>query len=122
LSGCAAEEGALEAQTPLAERTRNFTYGVQRAADQPSVALALQPPPATPQAPIYPLEGYSTPPPRRTISLGFIGDEPLGRFDGGGVTNEPWWRPFPPHWEASFHSPRPYARPGPWGYGGYPYR
>ena len=36
------------------------------------------------------------PPPRRTVSLGFIGDEPVGLY---GPPPEPTWaRPFPCHW------------------------
>jgi hypothetical protein len=51
------------------------------------------------------------PPPRRTVSLGFIGDEPVGMY---APPPEPTWaRPFPCHWTRTcgYVAPRydPYA-------------
>jgi hypothetical protein len=46
-----------------------------------------------------PSYAYAPPPaPRKSISLGFIGDEPLGRYATPEHRDPSWTRPFPCHW------------------------
>jgi hypothetical protein len=61
-------------------------------------------------------EVEAPPPPRpQSISLGYIGDEPLGGNGNSGAREAPWWRPFPPRWESDYY--------GYYGYGyGYGHR
>jgi hypothetical protein len=99
LCGCAEDEQELVPQTPVAIRARDFRYGLTAPADQPSTVYVIERPVDQYRATeIYPMGGYSFPPPRRTVSLGYIGDWPVGRFDGGGGHGLPWWRPFPARW------------------------
>lgn len=119
LAGCVEEE-EMDAQTPVAVRAREFSYGRSDPADQPSTVYVVERPQAVQrleQAPMYPLEGYATPPPRKAISFGYIGDEPVGRFDNGGSHSGPWWRPFNPESTRTYYGPSdsegcPYFYPG----------
>jgi hypothetical protein len=61
--------------------------------------------------------------PRQTVSLGFIGDEPVGMHDGDPGTPPPhaspsWTRPFPRAWTRSYYGYYGGGR-GYGGYGGY---
>ena len=53
---------------------------------------------------------------RQSISLGFIGDEPVGREPG--PRQPPWWRPFPARWTSSYYAGS-YGRGFHRGYRGY---
>ena len=123
-TGCAeVDEEGIDAQTPAAVHSRDFLYGRSRVdgrspvppgggrdlEDQPSTVYAVERPARTYRAePIYPMEGYSDPPPRRSISFGYIGDSPVGRYDAPQV-HEQWWRPFPPDWSRSTYDSPDYG-------------
>ena len=109
LGGCGAWDP--EPETPATAAPREHGYGwARRAPDQVSAEQAYV---AVPQPVVednfwrIASPTYDRPPPPRprSISLGYIGDEPLGWVPGGTSGEGPWWRPFPPSWERSFHSP-----------------
>jgi hypothetical protein len=127
VAGC--EEEYEPARNPTQEvvAPQQYMYGRGVAVPQQVIYVQQPPPDRRPPEtrrsdPQWQVETYYVPPPsadyyippphpipRHTISLGYIGDWPLGPGD---PPPEPWWRPFPPAWEHDFHYGHGYTLPG----------
>jgi hypothetical protein len=99
-SGCADGESGLEPRTPV--NAQLFDPTTMRA---PDIADGF------PQ--VFAMTEENTPPALRpgSISLGYIGDAPLGTQPTPPHTEPYWTRPFPCHWTGTCQFALPYAVP-----------